>query len=67
MNNKIIADSLIMICFIQKKNPFEKAIFEDKQHKICFLTSFNQEKFALESQSWIDQDIRENNITPNFD
>ena len=66
MNNKIIADSLIMICFLQK-NSFEKACFEGKQHKICFLTSFNQEKFALQSQSWIDQDIRENNITPNFD
>ena len=27
------------------KNPFEKASFEDKQHQICFLTSFNQDKF----------------------
>ena len=45
MNSKIIADSFIVICFIPKTNPFEKASFEDKQHQICFLTSFNQEKF----------------------
>ena len=45
MNSKMIADSFTMICFIPKTNPFEKASFEDKQHQICFLTSFNKEKF----------------------
>ena len=41
----MIADSFIVICFIPKTNPFEKASFEDKQHQICFLTSFNQDEF----------------------